>query len=80
MKMTIHFLVALASLIIFLARLIKTRREHYQSNVILRYMHWGCIIVLCMAIVRLLDGRIIAETFGATLLLAMGLSMWFFNK
>ena len=78
--MTIHFFVELASLIIFLAKLIKLRRETHQPNVILRYMHWGCIIVICMAIVRLLDGRIIAETFGATLLLAMGLSMWFFNK
>ncbi|HEY4438294.1 MAG TPA: hypothetical protein VGN40_19245 [Lelliottia sp.] len=66
----------ITALLIILIRLITLRRNHPVKLSVLSVTYWLAIVVCCMLIVRLLDGRILASRAQLAFIVLFGVIAW----
>lgn len=66
----------ITALLIILTRLITLRRNHPIPFSLLTATYWLAIVVCCMLIVRLLDGRILASRAQLAFIVLFGVIAW----
>lgn len=66
----------ITALLIILTRLITLRRNHPIAFSLLTATYWLAIVVCCMLIVRLLDGRILASRAQLAFIVLFGVIAW----
>lgn len=66
----------ITALLIILIRLITLRRNHPVKLSVLSAIYWLAIVVCCILIVRLLDGRILASRAQLAFIVLFGVIAW----
>lgn len=75
--MDIKIFYEIAALILVIARLITLRRKNGMAFSWVNFLYWTGILCSCVVIVRLVDGRISANTTHLAIIILIACVIWF---
>jgi hypothetical protein len=64
------------AVLIILCRLVMLRSRYNHKPLSVRFTWWLAIVVSCMILIRLTDGRIVADTLQLSLMVIIALRLW----
>lgn len=71
-----HIIIAVLALNLMLLHTIISRRKIPKSKKALQLLYWCSIVILCMSVVRLADGRVTCSVFSTLFLVTVALLLW----
>lgn len=64
------------AVLIILFRLVMLRIKHRGKHCVVRFTYWLAIVISCMILIRLTDGRMIANSHQVALMVLVALALW----
>lgn len=71
-----HIIIAVLALNLMLLHTIISRRKIPKRKKALQLLYWSSIVILCMSVVRLTDGRVTCNFFSTLFLVTVALLLW----